>query len=232
MAIAIDSSTPAAVAANTSNSFSPPAGSSLLILWASHFNRTITSISDSLGSHLTYVKLIAYSEVGDDNQEIWIADCPSAQTGMTLTVTPSAGTPDLLGVVVLTGAAAAASQTGTTGTQGTFSGTPSISVTTTADGSWVFGALGSRGTSAPTIPAGQTDVFNGQTFQLNVNGWAQATSSPTTSSGTSVTLNDTAPTGVEFGFCVAEILAAPSAAAVPAIDILPDMWPHSTFGPF
>lgn len=211
MAIAVDASTPAAVAANTTNSFSPPAGSLIVVVWASHLDRTITSISDSLGSHLTYSKLAAFNENSDDNQEIWVADCASAQTNMTITVTPSAGTPDLLGPIVLTGAAAAASQTGQTGTQGTFSGTVSITLSGTANGSLPIMVVGSRGSSNPTVGTSQTTSFNGHAYNLNVNGWAQTFTSPT--SGGSVTINDTAPTGFEFGAVAAEILAA-SAAAV------------------
>lgn len=217
MTLAIDSSTPA-LAENasgttcTSNAFSPPAGSLLVVVLANCYGNTITSITDSLATHLTYRKLV--NGPLDSNAEIWVADCPSAQTGMTVTATTSATQPANVtgfGVIVMTGAAAAASQTGATNNGSGYSGAPSAAVTTTAAGSQVIGvaAMASVAT-APTPATGQTNTFGSQSLVLTSGAgaqWCQTTTSPTATSGTVVTISDTAPTG-DHGIVAAEILAA------------------------
>src|SRR5579862_1622621 len=134
MTLAIDASTPAyathddaggANPALASTSFSPPAGSLIVCVAASATGggtQSANTITDSLGTHLNWTSRA--SALGTDGSNtwgcasIWVADCPSAQTNMTVTVTfnQAAVYSQAVGVIVLTGAAPVAGQTGGTAT--------------------------------------------------------------------------------------------------------------------
>ena len=222
MALAIDASTPAfasqatGAASITSASFSPPSNS-LLVIGVGHSGSgfiSATAMTDSLGSHLTYTDAVGVVEGGNHAySDFWIAPVGSAPGAMTVTAswTGSAAFGDAMGILVLTGAAVSqvgAAQNTATAASGT-PAAPSVAVTTTANGSWVFGFVtNSTSATAPTIPGGQTDTFNAQTMFAGPNAgfWLQGTSAPTSTSGTVVTINDTAPS-VEFAMVALEILA-------------------------
>lgn len=224
MALAIDASTPALVTQNAafitslaSNSFSPPAGSLLVVVvgFPSSAN-AVTSITDSLGTPLTYTNRVAHA-AGATDTEIWVADCPSAQTGMTVTANFSNSKGQCIGVLVMTGAKAAASQTGVTATADPTS-PPSIAVAGTTTGSFVIAGFGDFASgNTPTTAGGQTFTFNSHSYFFSDGGgagdgcWFQSTSSP--SSGGTVTLSCTAPTDTTH-IAAAEILAAGGGTSV------------------
>ena len=221
MALAIDASTPAIFGqagstSVTSNSFSPPAGSLLVVLVGHCGFATLSAftMTDSLASHLGWSNPVAAAQSNHEYAQIWIASVGAAPGSMTVTAnwTGTTSYSDSITVLVLTGAAnnqaGAAHNTATSST----AALASCGVTTTAAGSWCFGIVCSDASStAPTIPGGQTDVFNSLTmFLAGTSGtghWVQGTSSPTSLSGTPVTINDTAPSQ-EYGMAVLEILAA------------------------
>lgn len=215
--LVIDPSSPGTLATTaatsvTSPTFSPPAGSLIVIVYANAGSVgtgiTITSITDN-GPGLTYKKLVGRSGSQMD-AEIWCADCPAHQINMTVTAhITSTQDAMFIGVIVLTGAAAANSQNGATATN--LSAPASVALTTTQPGSWVFGVISDNSTNtAPTIPSGQTDVFNGFTYRRAPTGfssfWSQAPTSATPASGTGVTINDTGPADSCIAVAV-EILA-------------------------
>lgn len=107
----------AATQAWDSNSFSPPAGSVIVLVLSAtqSFNNawTTPTITDSLASHLTWTIAASQADVstGAAQSGVWIAwaNCPTAQTGMTVTATyaVAAGqtiTFSSVGVEVFTGA--------------------------------------------------------------------------------------------------------------------------------
>jgi hypothetical protein len=215
--IVVSTSTPAMAAAPgsgttaTSNTFSPPAGSVIVLAWSCYHACAISTVTDSLGTHLNWTKKIAESYGGDTDAEIWIADCPSAQTNMTVTVTLATAVSGDGGLVpiVLTGAKAVASQTGASLGTGAYSGLPSGALTTTAAASLVIAAVSSRGTGTVTPASGQTLTFGTQVLNLtqdSADQYCQTTTASTPASGTVVTISDTAPSG-EYSMAVAEILA-------------------------
>lgn len=223
MSLAIDSSTPAIAGATnvvtiTSNSFSPPANSLLAIflnLNGTSPTATGFTMTDSLGSHLTYTSTVSVA-LGTNHSyaQIWLAPVVTAPGSMTVTAnwTNATAYTNSLAVIVLT--AAATTQTGAA-TGSSTSGTaalPSASLTTTQPGSLVLGCVSNySNATAPTIPVGQTDVFNSNTmFSGNDTcSWVQGNTATTPSSGTLVTLNDTAPS-VDYAMVVLEILAGSS----------------------
>src|SRR4029077_7436994 len=89
------------------------------------------------------------------------------------------------------------------------SGAPAALLTTTRNNSWVF-CVGNDydNAIARTAGTGQSLVHQyltptGDTY------WVQMQNSPTPLSGTSVSINDTAPTGDRYNLSICEILPAP-----------------------
>lgn len=83
--------------AYTSSAFSPPAGSLVVVVAQAtqSFNNAwnTPTITDSLGSHLTWTRLDTQADVSfsgaNSTVSVFYALCPTAQTGMTVTVTQS-----------------------------------------------------------------------------------------------------------------------------------------------
>lgn len=235
MALAIDASTPApklvpitgtSVASNT---FSPPANSVIalmvVVIGPSGSATSVSSVTDSLGSHLTWGLITgARSNTNSTGNlggtcEVWYASCPSAQTNMTVTPTYSnpAGAGNAEGFVlpiVFTGAATTQNGAVATDPQ-TAAALPSKAVTTTRAGSRVIGcALNYTNATGPTAGTAQTNTINGNsTIVTNATdgdaAWGQMQNANTTSSGTVVTINDTAPS-CKHNMVVVEILATSS----------------------
>ena len=95
---------------------------------------------------------------------------------------------------------------GAVGTNNASSGAPSASLVTTRNNSWVFGVGIDYDHATLRTPAagqsliGQYLTINGDTF------WTQMQQAATPSSGTTVYINDTAPTGDRFNLSIAEVL--------------------------
>lgn len=225
MALAIDSSTPAVATLTgatpgtslASAAFSPPANSLLVLLFSSQQSgpaTTISAITDSLASHLTYTKLVAETANHVD-AEVWIARVGGTAPGsMTVTATFGSAFDALLGVAVVTGAAA--TQNGATTGTTSGGGAPSATIASLVGAnSLILGVVGNfTGSTLPTIPAGQSDSFNGHAFTLSSAGdaaaaWGQFLTGMNLAAGSSATINDTAPT-VDYSMAIAEILAASS----------------------
>jgi hypothetical protein len=225
MALAIDSSTPApatnivGVTSLASNAVAPPGSSLLAILVAISkcSGATVSSITDSLASHLTYTKLVAEPGTGCQS-EIWLADVPGTAPG-SMTITPtftSASDVEVL-PIVFTGAQNSAAQitNANTGVAANVVGVAPTATTSKAvtAGSQVIGAFTNfNNNTAPTALSGQTATINGNaTFMNDTNGgqgaWVEALSA-NSSGGSAVTLGASAPTTGFWAAAIAEILAA------------------------
>lgn len=212
------------------NSFSPPA-QSVIYLFVSGTGASIAtaqgvaSITDDVGANLQWRLAVRDNviipSVLRGTAEIWWAYCPAAYSNMTLTVnlvTPNTATGSgncgIIQPVIFT--SAAPNQTGATAFRNsTASGTPSLSLTTTAPGSRVMCIVQNFSNSTtPTAGSSQTmAIISGQGNRFVANSgdgdgfWVQMMSSNTTNSGTLVTMNNTAPTGIIFHMAMVEILA-------------------------
>jgi hypothetical protein len=156
------------------------------------------------GAGLTWT-LVKRTNARPGDAEIWQARAIGTLTNVTVTSTPSvAGFDQSLTVVAFRGA----SGIGATATANAATGAPTVSLTTTRAGSWVFGVGNDwdRAT-ARTVGAGQSmvhqwvDTTTGDTY------WTQSTTAPTAVSGTLVTISDTAPTADRWNFTSVEVLA-------------------------
>lgn len=157
---------------------------------------------------------------------VWRAFASAQVSAQTIAANFSAAGAGWIVVVAFTGA----DTTGTNGSgaigandrTGAASGAPSKAVTTTRNNSWVWGTIWDWSNNVtPTIPGTQTqrDIFNDSTN--GDSGWVQYQTALTATSGTSVTLNDTAPTADNFNLVIIEILPAVAAGGVQSTQTTP-----------
>jgi hypothetical protein len=94
---------------------------------------------------------------------------------------------------------------GATATSNAKTGAPTASLVTTRNNSWVFGVGNDYDNAiARAAGAGQTVVHQDLTATGDTY-WVQMQNSPTPLSGTSVTINDTAPTGDSYNLSLVEV---------------------------
>jgi hypothetical protein len=149
--------------------------------------------------------------------EIWKAVAPGRLADARVTATPaSAGFDMSLHVMAFAGSAGV----GATAAAGAASGAPRVSLTTTADGSWVFG-VGNDWDSARTRTLGTGQALEHQWVDTAVGDtfWMQRRQSPTPNAGTSVTIDDTAPMIDQWNLAAVEVLAG--SPLPPPIDSTP-----------
>jgi hypothetical protein len=167
-------------------------------------SQSITAIS---GGGLTWT-LRRRANAQPGTAEVWQAAAPAKLTSVTITATrASSGYQGAITVAAFSGADTGSC--GATASGSAASGAPSISLSTTRAGSMVWG-VGDDWTAAAsrTVGAGQAlvDQFlssSGDTF------WTQRRTATVPSAGTSVSIDDTAPTSDRWNLAAVEVLAAP-----------------------
>jgi hypothetical protein len=225
MALAIDTSTPAytsttttSVSSLTSVSFTPPLGALLAVSYANGGGATAMNQPSNTGGAVTWDAAVKVSEVANSAAAATWFGTVTTSASMTVTVTTGLTHKDWgFGVVVVTGQAA--TQNGGTQIATSASGLPSGTIASlVGTNSLIIGSVSNftNGTG-PTIPAGQSDVFNGNTYLMTdgVSGgatWSQFLTGINLSAGSSATINDTAPT-IDYALAMVEILAAAGASA-------------------
>ena len=224
LAIDVTTSTDAATAKTTvvTPSFSTKSASELLLAFVStdQISSPNTTVTGVTGGGLTWV-MVYRTNVQNGDAEIWRAFAPSTLSGVTVTATLSQSVVSSITVVSFTGADSTGTNgsgaIGATGSGNSAKGAPTASLVTTRNGSWVFGVGNDfdKGT-ARTLGTGQTLVHQdlapvGDTY------WVQRQTNTTPTSGTTVTINDTAPTGDDFNLSIVEVL--PSTGQVPVPDL-------------
>ena len=181
-------------------------GPRLLVAYVSSDGPSSAQTATVTGAGLTWTLIQRADAKGTGTAEIWAAQAAGPLTNASITSTPkTSGYDQSLTVVSYTGA----SGIGATASASRTTGAPSVSLTTTAPGSWVFGVGEDYSRAAArTLGANQSlisqwvDTAPGETF------WVQGQSGVTPSPGTSVTLNDTAPATDIWNLAAVEILAA------------------------
>ena len=139
--------------------------------------------------------------------EIWTANAPASLSGAQVTSTQSVtlvlGLP--VNQMVTVAAFSNATGVGATNIRSAASGAPSISLVTTSANSLIYGVGNDFDQAiARTVGAGQVKVDeflapSGDTM------WVQARTTLSGAAGSTVTLNDTAPTGDQWNFAIVEI---------------------------
>jgi hypothetical protein len=169
---------------------------------------TVNSVS---GAGLTWTLVVrTNAELG--TAEIWRAFAPTPLANVTVTATLSQSVTSSLTVVSFTGVDISgvngSGAIGAIGSRSAPSGAPTASLVTTRDGSWVFGVGDDWDSPIARAPgAGQSLVHQnfsstGDTY------WVQKQNAPTPATGTTVTIDDTAPTSDRYNLSIVEILSA------------------------
>ena len=197
----------------TTSSFSTALPNELLLAFISADSvtaggQTVTGVN---GAGLTWALVRrANGQAGD--AEIWRAFATTALSNVTVTATLGQATAASMTVVAFSGTdwsgTNGSGAIGATAGVSAASGAPSASLVTTRNNSWVFG-VGTDWDRAQsrTLGANQTMLHQflpsvGSTY------WVQRQTNPTPLSGTTVTINDTAPTTDKFNLSIVEILSS------------------------
>lgn len=223
MALAIDASTPAEFSTATtlsitSASFTPPAGSLLVVLYGANGGSSqdvsIASISNT-GTGFTWARRARKNKNAASNggagepggAEIWTAVATVSQS-MTVTVTgvdTGSGRDKWAKIVVLTGA-----DTNTltnVGAASNGSGLPSVALTGCVAGSYVFAAASDwaqAGNCTPGTAQTLIDEYD-NAGQISIHGWRTTN---TLAAAGSQTMNLTAPSGEDYNMVVLEVRAS------------------------
>jgi hypothetical protein len=193
-----------------------------LILAIIGINPSLSSVTTNktlTGGGLTWT-LAARRNANDGTAEVWYAFATSTLSSVSLTGTVSTtgcngnNCAGVISIITFTGANQA-TPIGATSTNGSSSGTPTSTLTTTQAGSWVLGSLFNwSNNTAPTAGGGQT-VFGSVAGATGERYWGQRQNATTTNSGTKVTINDTAPTAIDYSEAIVEVLASSTVAGGP-----------------
>jgi len=166
------------------------------------------------GAGLTWT-LVKRVNTQAGTSEIWSATAATRLTNVTITSTLAiAGYDQSLTVVPFAGSGGV----GAWQIANASSGAPSLSLTTTKHGSFVY-AVGNdaKRAVARSLGANQWMVHQFVDNAAADTFWVQALSSPVPSPGTVVKMYDTAPTKDTWNFAAVEIVPAPKVVAVPQV---------------
>ncbi|HLH02681.1 MAG TPA: galactose oxidase-like domain-containing protein [Bryobacteraceae bacterium] len=170
-------------------------------------NTTVTSVS---GGGLTW-QLVGRTNVQSGDSEIWRAFAPSALNAVYVTATLSQSVISSITVVSFAGV-------DTTGTNGSGAigavasanatkGAPSATLKTTRNGSLVFGVGNDFDNATARTPGTNQSLVHQFLTSAGDTYWVQMQNSAIAASATSVSINDTAPTGDRYNLEICEILA-------------------------
>ena len=192
--------------------FSTHAASELLLAFVSadYLGGSNTTVQSVSGAGLTWTRVVR-SNAQAGTSEIWRAFAPAALSGVSVSARLSRSVVSSMTVVsfsnVDTTGTNGSGAIGATAAAGNASGAPRATVVTTRANSWVFGVGNDYDNAiARTLGSNQTMVHQdlapvGDTY------WVQRTTGTIPLAGTSVTINDTAPTSDRYNLAVCEVRA-------------------------
>ncbi|HLH08324.1 MAG TPA: N,N-dimethylformamidase beta subunit family domain-containing protein [Terriglobales bacterium] len=192
-----------------SKTFSTTVGNELVLAMISsdalNSNMTVSSVA---GAGLTWTLAVRTNAQGG-TAEIWKAFAPNPLSNVSVTATFSQTSPGAsITIMSFAGVDASnngASAVGATASGSAASGAPKASLTTTRNGSWVLG-VGTDYDNAVARTVGPGQILVHQAFSTTGDTfWTQIQSLATPASGTSVTINDTAPTADSYNLAILEV---------------------------
>jgi hypothetical protein len=148
--------------------------------------------------------LVQRANTQPGSAEIWKATAATPLSSVTVTSTQAqSGYHQSLTVVAFIGA----SGTGASAAGGAISGAPSLTLTTTKAGAFVYGVGHDWDNAIPrSVSAGQTMVHEWVDTTAGDTYWVQALAGAAGNQGSRVQLADTAPTGDRWTFAIVEIV--------------------------
>jgi hypothetical protein len=197
-----------------SPSFSTASSSELLLAFvaADYRSGSNTTVTNITGAGLSWT-LVKRTNAQAGTAEIWRAFATSPLSNVNVTATLSQSVSSSITVMSFSGVDTSGTNgsgaIGATGSGNSGSGAPAASLTTTRNGSRVIG-VGVDFDAALNRTAGANQTIVHQDLQSSPSGtdtfWVQMQSTPTPSSGTTVTINDTAPTQDRYDLSTCEVL--------------------------
>jgi hypothetical protein len=192
----------------TSPSFSTAVGNELLLAFIStdYLSGTNTTVKSVSGGGLTWA-LVKRTNAQSGSAEIWGAFATNKLTGITVSATLSQSIISSITVMSFAGVNPNGA-IGAVGSNNATTGAPTASLVTTGNNSLVLGVGNDYDNAiARTVGTGQTLIHQDLTSAGDTY-WVQMKSSAIPASGTTVTINDTAPTQDRFNLSIVEVLAA------------------------
>jgi len=197
-------------------SFSTVSNDELLLAFVAtdYISGANTTVTNVTGAGLSWT-LVKRTNTQNGTAEIWRAFATSPLSQVNVTATLSQSVASSITVMTFTGADTSGTNgsgaVGATGTGNSSSGAPTASLSTTRNGSWVVG-VGVDFDGAANRTAGPNQTIVHQDLQnlapANDTFWVQMQNAPTPLSGTTVTINDTAPTTDCYDLSICEVLPA------------------------
>ncbi len=191
--------------AQSTAAFSTAASGELLVAFVAADGPATASAQKATvsGAGLTWT-LVRRTNTQFGTSEVWKALASTVLTNVSVTSTLSSANFDQsLTVVAFQGASGVGASAGANAA----TGGPSVALTTTVAGSWVFGVGNDWDKAVARTPGANqslvqqfVDTSSGDTF------WVQSANATTPTAGTVVTLSDTAPTTDRFNFTGVEII--------------------------
>ncbi len=197
--------------------FSTSSGNELLLAFVtgdfiSGSNTTVTGIT---GGGLTWV-LVKRSNVQSGTAEIWRAFAANPLSNVKVTATLSQSVQSSITVMSFTGVDTTGSNgsgaVGTSVATNARSGAPTASLVTTRNNSWVFGVGNDYDNAIVRTPGASQSLVHQDLTSAGDTYWVQRQTAPTPVAGTSVTINDTAPTGDRYNLAIVEVLPSTDGA--------------------
>ncbi len=199
----------------TSPTFSTVSANELVLAFVAtdYLSGANTSVKSVTGAGLTWA-LVVRTNAQSGSSEIWRAFAPSALSNVSVIATLSQSVASSMTIVSFTGVDTSGTNgsgaVGATASANASSGAPSAHLTTTRNGSWIFGVGNDYDNAIARTPGSAQSVVHQYLSPAGDTYWVQRQNSPTALIGTSVTVNDTAPTSDRYNLSICEILATQS----------------------
>jgi len=194
----------------TTTALSTSSGNQLLLAFiaadnTSGANTTVTGIS---GGGLTWT-LVRRTNVQRGTAEIWRAFASNSLNAIGITAMLSQSVDSSMTVMSFSGVDstnAGAGAIGATGSGNAGSGAPSAVLVTTRPGSLVLGVGNDYDQAIARTPATGQVLVHQYLAPVGDTYWVQRQSSPNSSAGTNVTINDPSPTGDRYNLTLVEVI--------------------------
>jgi hypothetical protein len=171
-------------------------------------NTTVKSVS---GAGLTW-ELVGRANGQKGTSEIWRSFAANPLSGALVTATLSQSTAATITVLSFVGADLSglngSGAIGAVAGASAASGAPSASLTTTRANSFVIGVGNDYDNAISRTPGSGQGLLHQYLSKAGDTYWSQMRSAAVAAGGTTVTINDTAPTGDQYNFEICEILSA------------------------
>ncbi|MGZ5054304.1 MAG: Ig-like domain-containing protein [Methylobacter sp.] len=196
---------------SNTQAFSTSAGNELLLAFVSTdylsgANTTVTGVS---GAGLSWA-LVVRTNTQRGTSEIWRAFATAPLSNVTVTATLSQSVVSSITVMSFTGVDTSGTNgsgaIGATKSANASSGAPTATLITTRAGSWVLGGGNDYDNAIARTPGSNQNLVHQYLAPVGDTYWVQRQNSPTPLSGSSVTINDTAPTGDRYNLSIVEVL--------------------------